>query len=79
MPRRRKMMSGSGGNGEWLWTKGEFQTRRCGFAAGCEARLCLAAQPESSNGLCPWFGLCPKIFGQRPNQGPTSINSNGEA
>src|ERR1051325_8067434 len=32
---------------------------RCGFAAGCEARLCLAVRPEYSNGLRPRFGLGP--------------------
>ena len=33
----------------------------CGFAAGCEAGLRPAVDSESSDGLCPRFGLCPTV------------------
>ena len=38
---------------------------------------------RKASGLCPWFGLCPTIVGQRPYQGRSpffiSLNLTGEA
>jgi hypothetical protein len=53
-----------------------------GFAAGCEARLCLAVTLEFENGLCPWFGLCPQRYGPKAEPGAqpkTFRNLDGEA
>jgi hypothetical protein len=65
--------------------------RCCGFAAGLETCCNDAAAsppdvwrgsappeaPRKTAGLCPWFGLCPRLSGQRPYQGrsPVSIFS----
>jgi hypothetical protein len=46
---------------------------RCGFAAGCEARLCLAVKVSKSFGLGPWFGLWPITLGAEPEPGAQPI------
>ena len=37
---------------------------RCGFAAGCEARLCLAVQIKERNRAMPLVFLLPHKFGR---------------
>jgi hypothetical protein len=55
---------------------------RTGFAAGCEARLCLAVDAPQDFGLSPWFGLWPINLGLKPGpraQPHWSLGLNGEA
>jgi hypothetical protein len=49
----------------------DFTTYGCGFAAGCEARLCLAAQIRLRMGCALGSGFAPAFMGQRLNQGPS--------
>ena len=43
-----------------------------GFAAGCEARLCLAVKILKGIGLGPWFGLWPR-WGRARTKGIAQI------
>jgi hypothetical protein len=44
-----------------------------GFAARCEARLCLAVEFSKLSGWAPGSGLWPIPLGQSPNQGLSPI------
>ena len=46
----------------------ELDSIRCGFAAGCEARLCLAGQFDFGNRAMPLVWALPQNFG--PKAGP---------
>ena len=46
-----------------------------GFAAGCEARLCLAAKLTESLGWAPGPAFGPKTWGQSPNRGRSPVQT----
>ena len=58
-----------------------FDAVHSGFAAGCEARLCLAVRTLIVLWLCPRFGLCPNVQAKGRTRGLAQSleNLDGEA
>jgi hypothetical protein len=54
---------------------------RCGFAAGCEARLCLAGHSRLRMGCALGSGFAPGLWAKGRTKGAAqiSVNSSGEA
>jgi len=44
-----------------------------GFAARCEARLCLAVRAQLEVGACPRRPLAQELLGRSPNRGPSPL------